>query len=308
MRLPLRHSPAAKDPPLRRCAHLELLAEQLVGVPLGPAASLLPSQRSRGRYGNALQWHLGLPWHDGDARLDWEDRIEVKLVSVWRRPGGEAACDKIKVCDLSVDPWHKLANVLWIFTDRLTRVVIGAAFFHLVSDRRRRLEAAWGIDPHFGQPALFVEARDQGTRSAPAYYLSSRWFVDEGLLPRTGPPLFEFDSRWWNKQRREHGLDPLATLVQGAGSATVCPRCQGPLRYSERDFIRSGWAPAWHGMPLGDACAVRGHFVVDETRLRMSAIQSQQEFRLAVEGAVPRDRVWRLADRVEEPIDHLHEG
>ncbi|MCA9688062.1 MAG: hypothetical protein KC636_00520, partial [Myxococcales bacterium] len=71
-----------------RCAYLEALIEAALGLPLAPAAELVTPARSRGRFGNALQWHLGLEPHDGAATLDWEDRIEIKMVSVWRRRGG----------------------------------------------------------------------------------------------------------------------------------------------------------------------------------------------------------------------------
>lgn len=307
MRLPLRHPPPEDDPPLRRCAHLEALARALVGVPLGAAAEVLTSARSRGRHGNALQWHLGLRTHDGAAELDWEDRIEVKLVSVWARPDGGVACDKIKVCDLAVDPWHKLANVLFVFADRLTRVVVEAAFFHLGGPVRTRLANAWTADPHFDHPDLFVEARLQEGKSAPAYYLSQGWLRREGLLPRPQPGIFAFDAHWWNARRAEYGRDPRLVLVSRAQAHVRCPRCGGPMRIASEDLAARGWAPAWHGMPLGDRCATVGHFAVDRDRLRMSAIQSPDEFCAALEGRLDPEALWRVADRVPEPGDHLHE-
>src|SRR6187399_2221717 len=105
MRLGLRHPPPEQDAPPARCAHLEALAEAAIGLPLGPAAARVASMRSRGRYGNALQWHFGLAAHDSAARLDWEDRIEIKLVSVWRRGLADVGTDKVKICDARIDPW-----------------------------------------------------------------------------------------------------------------------------------------------------------------------------------------------------------
>jgi hypothetical protein len=159
MRLPLRHRPPLADARVQVCRHLDTLARAAVGLPLGPAAAMLGSAKSRGRHGNALQWHLGLAPHDGDATLDWEDRIEVKLVSVWRR-GDRVVCDKLKVCDADLDPWRKLANVLWVFADRTTRIVIGSARTTMAGPMRERLAQVWDRDPHFDAPDLFVEARD----------------------------------------------------------------------------------------------------------------------------------------------------
>ena len=178
MRLPLRHPPPDRDPPLHGCAHLAALAHAAVGLPLGAAAELVAPDRSRGRHGNALQWHLGLPPHDGQARLDWEDRIEIKLVSVWQRAGA-VVCDKLKVSDVAVDPWRKLSNVLWVFADRLTRVVVGTRAWSLRGAARERLSSAWSLDPHFDQPALVVEARERADGSAaPSYYLAARWLAE----------------------------------------------------------------------------------------------------------------------------------
>jgi hypothetical protein len=311
MRLPLRHSPPGRDAPLRRCAYLEALAESAVGVPLGPAAALVASQRSRGRHGNALQWHLGLSPHDGQASLDWEDRIEVKLVSVWARgPTGEGGvgCDKLKVCDIGIDPWRKLSNVLWVFADRLTRVVVGATLWHLHGAARARLETAWHADPHFGDPLLFVEAREGRGGRAPAYYLAARWFVEEGLLPRNqASGVFPFDARWCKEVRAEHGHDPLATIAWPGGSGELtCTRCGGPITYDPIRLTRAGWSPARHGMPMHGPCAARGHFVVDGQRLISSSVQTQLECCAAIEGRLERSKTWRLADRVEEPDDHLH--
>jgi hypothetical protein len=309
MRLPLRHRPPAGPAPLRRCAYLELLAEALVGIPLGPAAAAVASPRSRGRHGNALQWHLGLPSHDARDELDWEDRIEIKLVTVWARRSVEApevACDKLKVCDITVDPWRKLSNVLFVPVDRLTRVVVGAHLFHLGAAALGRLAQAWDRDPHFEQPALFVEAREQRGRSAPAYYLSPSWLAAEGVLPSASPAIFGFDLAWWAQARTEHGRDPLITLLDGARQEVPCPRCGGPLHFTPERVAEQGWSPARHGMPVEGACAVSPHVVVAARRLRPSVAVTVDEFAAAVESRVPREKVWRLADRVNEPEDHEH--
>lgn len=309
MRLPLRHRPPAEPESLRRCAYLEDLAEALVGVPLGPAARLVASRRSRGRHGNALQWHLGLSSHDGAAELDWEDRIEIKLVTVWGKTSQAApgtGCDKLKVCDIAVDPWHKLSNVLFVHADRLTRVVVGASLFHLDSERLRALASSWEQDPHFGHPALFVEAREQEGRRSPAYYLSARWLQEEGILPPPAPPIFEFDASWAQRVRTQHGRDPLLSLVSAGAEQVACPRCGGPITVDAGAVADRGWAPARHGMPLGDACALSAHAVVDAARLRASASCSPEEFAEAIEGRTDDRHVWRLADRVPEPEDHLH--
>jgi hypothetical protein len=309
MRLPLRHRPPERPEPSRRCAYLEQLAEDLVGVPLGSAARLIASRRSRGRHGNALQWHLGLSSHDGAAELDWEDRIEIKLVTVWSRGGPDdprVGSDKLKVCDLGVDPWHKLANVLFVHADRLTRVVVGARLFHLDGARLARLATSWDEDPHFGHPYLFVEAREQEGRRAPAYYVSARWLEDEGILPEPVPPIFEFDAAWWNRARTEHGREPLLTLGRVGERQIACPRCGGPITIESDRLAKRGWSPARHGMPLGDACALTAHVVVDASRLRTSHSCSPDEFAAALENRVESQQVWRLADRVPEPDDHLH--
>lgn len=305
MRLPLRHAPPGRDAPARRCAHLELLAEHAVGLPLGAAAELVAAGRSRGRHGNALQWHLGLEPHDGLATLDWEDRIEIKLVTVWR--AGEdrhITCDKLKVCDVTVDPWAKLSNVLWVFADRITRMVVGHRFWRLAGPARERLERSWTLDPHFDRPDLFVEAREQDGRSAPAYYLAARWFVAEDLLPQDAAGVLPVDARWWTEARSASGgRDPLITCVAGADAAAVCPRCDGPLTFDARRLGERGWSPARHGMPLGDACATREHVVVHRGHL---AGTFTAEAEAALVGTVDRDRIVRLADGVLEPEDHLH--
>jgi hypothetical protein len=292
---------------LRRCAYLEELAAAALGLPLGPAVDRLAVRRSRGRYGNALQWHLGLEPHDSAAELDWEDRIEIKLVSVWRRSDGRLGCDKLKVCDVGVDPAHKLSNVLWVFADRLTRVIVGHRFFRLCGETRERMVAAWDVDPHFGRPPLFVEARESGDESAPAYYLAAHWFEDEGLLPEQAAGVFPFDARWWSQARREHGgRDPLLVVASGDASRVQCPRCSGSLELDPDQLRDAGWTPARHGMPLGDRCALVGHAAVDVARLCRPAAGTLEELVAGVARATAPDGVWRLSDRVVEPDDHLH--
>ncbi|MCX4239361.1 hypothetical protein [Paraliomyxa miuraensis] len=307
MRLPLRHPPPDRDPPPRRCAHLDALAAAAVGLPLGPAADLVAPGRSRGRHGNALQWHLGLASHDAEAKLDWEDRIEIKLVSVWLRAGA-VVCDKLKVSDIAVDPWHKLSNVLWVFADRLTRVVVGTRAWGLRGGVRARLARSWSLDPHFDQPDLFVEARERADGSAaPSYYLSARWLGSEGLLPAPGPGIFSFDARWWGQSRAEHGRDPLPSVAVSPHGQQRCGRCGGPLRFDPEAVVADGWAPAHHGMPLGPACAPRGHFVVDGHRLLLPPELPAEDMLDALERRIAPDAVWRLSERVIEPDDHLHE-
>lgn len=307
MRLPLRHPPPDRDPPSHRCAHLDALAAAAVGLPLGAAADFVAPGRSRGRHGNALQWHLGLASHDAEAKLDWEDRIEIKLVSVWLRAGAVVS-DKIKVSDLAVDPWHKLSNVLWVFADRLTRVVVGTRAWGLRGEARQRLSRSWALDPHFDQPDLFVEARERADGSAaPSYYLGARWFAAEALLPDPGPGIFPFDPRWWGQTRAEHGREPLLSVALVGQGQQRCRRCGGPLRFSAEAVEANGWAPAFHGMPLGPMCAPRGHFVVDGRRLLAPAELPPEDMLDALERRISPDAVWRLSERVPEPDDHLHD-
>jgi len=277
-----------------------------MGLPIRPAADLLSSPRSRGRHGNALQWHFGLDPHDGRAEPDWEGRIEIKLVSVWTTPQGRVASDKLKVCDLAVDPWRKLSNVLFVFADRMTRVIVGASFFHLQGDALARLRTSFAVDPHFDEPMLFVESREHAGRSAPAYYLSQRWLAQELLLPPPTPSILPIDRRWWNAVRAEHGREPLPTLVDPGRPPIACPRCGAALRYDAAVVAARGWAPAWHGLPLGSRCAVVGHFAVDQGAIPVSAVATSAELRDAIEGRVERQALWRLADRVPEPEDHEH--
>lgn len=267
---------------------------------------MLSGPRSRGRHGNALQWHLGLSSHDSEATLDWEDRIEIKLVSVWRRSDGSVGCDKLKVCDAGVDPRHKLSNVLWVFADRMTRVVVGHRFTCLEGAMRERLVDKWSIDPHFGEPSLFIESRESGDEAAPAYYLARRWLEDEGLLPDDAAGIYRFDAKWWSEARKGHGgKDPLITVVSDQ-THVACPRCGGPIEVPLDRLGEQGWAPVAHRMPLGPECAVAGHLAVDGSRLCRPSGCSPEEMVAGIQRSVPRDRVWRLADRVLEPDDHLH--
>jgi len=303
MRLPLRHRPPEVDPPEHRCRHLDELARAAVGLPLSAAAAALASARSRGRHGNALQWHLGLASHDGDATLDWEDRIEVKLVSVWRR-GDRVVCDKLKVCDADVDPWRKVANVLWVFADRTTRVVVGATQTRLAGERRERLAAVWDLDPHFERPDLFVEARDGEAGPAPAYYLASSWLAP--LLPAPAPTILAFDPRLHARALAETGRDPVLTVTPPGTEASACPRCGAVLRVAGDDLLRRGFAVAHHGLPLPPSCAPAIHVVVDGARVPEPVAMARAEQIAALEGRTPPDAIPRLTDRVPEPDDHGH--
>ena len=309
MRLPLRHPPPTRDAPLRRCRHLEMLADAARGLPLGPAADALVHERGRGRHGNALQWHFGLDVHDTDARPDWEARIEIKLVSVWQRADGRLACDRVKVCEVTNDPWVKLGNVLFVFADRLSRVVLGHRFFRFAGHGRTSLEQSWTVDPHFDRPALLLESRDGPDGMAPAYYLAAWWLSSQALLPTEPVEIgYGFRSDWWRSIRAEHGgRDPLLTLARtDVGESTPCPRCRGRLRTDLAEVFERGWAAAIHTMPLASTCALRGHVVLDPRRLPEPACASDVEQFEGIEGRVGGNRLWRLADRVPEPSDHEH--
>jgi hypothetical protein len=120
--------------------------------------------------------------------------------------------------------------------------------------------------------------------------------------------VFPFDARWWS-EARDHSTrrrDPLLTLWRGA-SAVVCPRCGGPLRV-EVDRVRAeGWAPAVHAMPLGPACGLRAHAVIDAAGLPLPPGHPRRAaLEAAVEGRTAPEQVDRLADRVLEPEDHEH--
>ena len=308
MRLPLRHRPPGTDAPHATCRHLDALARAAVGLPLGSAAAMLGSAKSRGRHGNALQWHLGLAPHDGDATLDWEDRIEVKLVSVWQR-GDKVVCDKLKVCDADLDPWRKLANVLWVFADRTTRVVVGARQTTMAGPLRERLAATWDRDPHFEQPDLIVEARDGEAGPAPAYYLAATWFQREEILPTSSPAIFTFDPRLATRARAQTGRDPVitvATVADGDPRPDRCPRCGAPLTIAASDLLARGFAVAHHGFPLPPSCAPAVHVAIDGGRLPAPVVLTAAEQIAALEGRIPHDAVVRLCDRVAEPDDHAH--
>jgi hypothetical protein len=307
MRLPLRHPPPKTDPPLLRCLHLEWTADAALGLPLGPAARYVSHRGGRGRYGSALQWHLGLEPHDGEAKLDWEDRIELKMVSVWRNADGRTACDKLKVCDVNVDPWHKLSNVLWVFVDRVSRVVLGHRFTRMSGGMRTRLSESWEADLHFGDADLFVESRDRKDGgNAPAYYLAANWFRKEGLLPEAVGT--RFDSKLWGELRKVgKGRDPRVSLVSPeVGSPAACPRCDGPLHFDEMSLSSRGFAAGRHGMPLGEHCALRGHLIIDPAHLPTGRACTREEQLAGVEDRVAASGVWRLAARVPEPEDHEH--
>ena len=201
MRLPLRHPPPPRAAAPARCAYLEELLAASRGVSLVSAAEALSPPGSRGRHGNALQWHLGLAAHDAEAGLDWEGRVEIKLVSLWRTPGGKVSCDKLKVCDATQDPWHKLSNVAFVFADRLSRVVLGARWFHLTGPALADLARSWDLDPDFEGPDLFLEARASKGSSAPAYYLSAAWLRRHLDLPRA-PGLLMHDAAAWQSAKR----------------------------------------------------------------------------------------------------------
>lgn len=298
MRLPLRHAPPVDDAPLRGCAHLEALLRAARGLPLGPAASALSTARSRGRHGNALQWHLGLAAHDAQAILDWEDRIEIKLVSVWRRAGA-VVCDKLKVCDIAVDPWAKLGNVAFVFADRTTRVVVGHAMFRLAGAARLGLGAAWDLDPHFDRPALFVEAREGEGGAAPAYYLAASWFTQSGLLAGLDRGVFGVPAGIGSAPR-------VTAVVAGGDGRGSCPRCGAPLRHDPQVVVAEGIARAHHGLPLPASCAPGEHVVVDRARLPIPTATSVEDAIAGLEGRWPQGLPWRLVDRVAEPDDHRH--
>jgi hypothetical protein len=298
MRLPLQHAPPPELPPRMRCEYLTRLLRAAVGLPLGPAAALVASSRSRGRHGNALQWHLGLEGHDARSEPDWEGRIEVKLVTVTRQ-GGAISCDKLKVCDANLDPWRKLANVLFVLADRLTRTVVGHRLVHLDGAPRAALVRAWDLDPHFGAPDLFVESRESEGVMSPAYYVSSAWLLAH-VVPSELPGVFEAP------RRQAHAGDPVLTVL-AAGAGARCPRCGAPLRFDADVLARHGCAPAHHGMPLPAGCGARQHVVVACDRLCTPALGGAADQHAALHGLLAPDRVARLAEQVGEPDDHGHE-
>ncbi|MCA9719054.1 MAG: hypothetical protein KC468_30580, partial [Myxococcales bacterium] len=165
-------------------------------------------------------------------------------------------------------------------------------------------------------PLLFVETREHEGRQAPAYYLAARWLLGtEGcarILPADAlPGVYRFDARWWSEARRVHGRGdpPLITLWRGEQDHKIpCPRCDGRLHLEPAVVGRDGWAPALHAMPLGPQCALRAHLVLDAARLPLPVDDpGRLELEEGIEDRVPAEQVWRLADRVPEPDDHLHE-
>ena len=305
MRLPLRHRPPPDDATPATCRWLDALARAAVGMPLAAAATMLGSAKSRGRHGNALQWHLGLAAHDGAATLDWEDRIEIKLVSVWQR-GDKVVCDKLKVCDADLDPWRKLANVLWVFADRTTRVVVGSRRTTLAGPLRERLVSTWDRDPHFEQPDLIVEARDGEAGPAPAYYLAAAWFQREEILPPRSKEIFAFDPRLAGQALAETGRDPVITVVAVGDAGRSCPRCGAPLGFASEELAARGIAVAHHGLPLPPSCAPALHLVIDGARIPEPAALARAEQIALLEGRTRKDAIPRLCDRVAEPDDHAH--
>lgn len=320
MKLPLRHPP----PPTiaqeaQRCLYLEELAEAAVGLPLGHAASQLMHARGRGRHGNALQWHLGLQKSDSLAQLDWEDRIEIKLVSVWRRPFDRLGCDKLKVCDANVDPWRKLSNVLWVCADRMTRVVQGCHLTHLQDCGWDALRRSWQQDPHFEQPDLFIESREtsrikdgaaRGGLSrpsmAPAYYVSARW-VSEHVLTRlpSARTFLQWDGASW-QQWRKREWPPCYLIVEAGREAPRCPACGEELVGQEGARPERGWIELLH--PRGACPEFRERTVVgvDGSYIPKSPVLSREEQAQALSGAAAGTELIRLVDRCLEPEDHLH--
>jgi hypothetical protein len=306
VRLPPRHPRPARPEPERRCAYLEALADALPGLPLAAAGRFLSGDGSRGRFGSALQWHLGLAEHDALAMLDWEDRIELKLVTVWRDAGGHVVCDKLKVCEARIDPWHKLANALLVYVDRATRVVLTSSRLHLDEGAA----AAWGGcddgDPHFGTGALYVETREGATGSDPAYYLSASW-VRAGMPPAVLPlDLRPADEELLGDRRRR------AWVVAREGGAR-CPACGAGIRFDADVLARRGWAPGAHPPRAGKTLAQElpcggARFAVVEPSVlpALRAPLSVEEHARELAGLFPP--TVRLSDRVFEPEDHGHAG
>lgn len=308
MRLPLAHAPWPSEPEPRSCDYLLDLADASVGLPLGMAAQRLMNGQGRGRHGNALQWHLGLDIRDGRAELDWEDRIEIKLVSVWRTASGSWSCDKLKVCDHNVDPWHKLSNVLWVFADRMTRVVLTTQLAHLQGALREAMAQAWTQDPHFGAPDLFVESRDRGQSMSPAYYLSSaimrRAVVQPASLavPSRSPLMWDpIAAATWRKQQRE----PVWVLIDAGAPVPRCPVCQGALSIEDTAGVERGWVELKHA-PSSSPCRDWNWIGVDGAQVPPSPVLSRKEQLQALMAIPGQGELLRLADRCIEPFDHGH--
>lgn len=308
MRLPLAHPPSSAAPEARRCDYLLDLAEASVGLPLGMAAQRLMDGQGRGRHGNALQWHLGLDIRDGRAQLDWENRIEIKLVSVWRTQSGAWSCDKLKVCDHNVDPWHKLSNVLWVFADRMTRVVLTTQLRPLQGALREAMARAWTQDPHFGAPDLFVESRDRGEAMSPAYYLSSAIMRSAVVqpaavtVPSRSPLMWDpIAAASWRKQRHE----PVWVLIDEDAPMPRCPVCNAALGIEDTQGVERGWVPLVHA-PSQSPCQAWNWIGVDGAHVPPSPVLSRIEQLQALMAIPGQGELLRLADRCIEPLDHGH--
>jgi hypothetical protein len=83
-------------------------ATALLGVRLGPAG------RDKGAFGGAVAALLGVR-ERGDAEADWRGEVEIKTVPVVRdRSGAWRVKEDPAIAMEDVDPWRKLARVLWV--------------------------------------------------------------------------------------------------------------------------------------------------------------------------------------------------
>ena len=308
MRLPLRHPPPGRPAGIARCLHLEELARASEGLVLGPASEQLMRGRSRGRYGNALQWHFGLAKSDALAELDWENRIEIKLVSVWRRSDGSWACDKLKVCDHAIDPWHKLSNVLWVCADRMTRVILGTHLTTLSGDFLNRLSRSWSMDPHFDRPDLWIESRESEGQQAPAYYLTSsilqEFVLDPARLTASACPVM-FDGVMWTHWR-QIGASPRFLLTEAGRLSHRCPSCGEALELQNATRIDRGWAELMHPRAMGRPCERSVWLALDGGHVPSSMVMSRDEQASALLDPCNPSVLFRLADVCPEPDDHMH--
>lgn len=307
MRLPLAHSPPTQLAEVARCDYLMDLAEASRGLPLGFAAQELMQAQGRGRHGNALQWHLGLDIRDSRAELDWENRIEIKLVSVWRRFDGQWSCDKLKVCDHGVDPWHKLSNVLWVLADRMTRVVLTSLLTPLQGAMRHAMDRAWQQDPHFSAPDLFVESRDRGDSMSPAYYLSASILRESVLAPAAvgamASPL-AWDPAECARWRRQE-QPPRWILIDPQAEIPRCPICGTSLGIPQDSDFERGWLRLVHPTS-SNPCARWNWLGVDGAHIPPSPVFSRSEQAQALLALPNGERPSRLSDRCPEPLDHGH--